>query len=103
MNGSMVIMMIKRKHEAMYAAYGKSPKHLCRDCLNFIMVQAGARRVSKCKAYGITASSASDWSGRECACGLYGIAFEDIGRPCLRDTLHRVSLQDQCDGQMEIT
>ena len=95
-------MKKSKKHEAMYAVYGKSTEHICRDCPNFIMVQAGAHRVSKCKAYGITASAASDWNGRKCACGLYGITFEDTGRPCLRDTLPHVTMQVHCEGQIKM-
>ena len=91
-----------KKHEAMYAVYGKSTEHICRDCPNFIIMQAGARRVSKCKAYGITASTASDWNGRKFACGLYGIAFENTGHSCLRDTLPNVTMQDRCEGQIKM-
>lgn len=64
-----------KKHDAMYAAYGYDSNHLCRDCCNFTIVGAGARRVSKCRAYGVTASSATDWNGYRAACGLFGKEF----------------------------
>ena len=95
-------MIRVRKHEAMYAAYGELPQHRCKDCTNFTRIQAGARRVSKCKAYGISASTATDWSGNKAACGLYGINFEVEKRRCLRETMPKITQQNNCDGQLTI-
>lgn len=91
-------MIRVRKHEAMYAAYGELPQYKCRNCRHFIILQAGARRVSKCLAYGVTGSAASDWNGRKNACGFYNFPGECLP---IMEQLKR-DKQYQCDGQLEI-
>lgn len=93
-----------KKHDVMYAAYGYNGKHLCRECCNFIMVSAGARMVSKCRAYGITSSSATDWNGRKTACGMFGKdILRDIDGNMIKLSKHRKNVTDiSCEGQIEL-
>ena len=91
-----------KKHDAMYAAYGYDSNHLCRDCCNFTIVGAGARRVSKCRAYSVTASSATDWNGYRAACGLFGKEF-CRGENVMNLSKYRERLADvPCEGQIEM-
>lgn len=66
-----------KKIEAMYQYYGINEGAICRDCCNFDMHNCGNKRISKCEAYGVTSSAASDWNGRNTACGLYNTPFDE--------------------------
>lgn len=90
------------KHDVMYAAYGCDSNHLCRDCCNFTIVGAGARRVSKCRAYGVTASSSTDWNGYRTACGMFGKEFCG-GKNVMSLSKYRERFADMpCEGQIEM-
>lgn len=65
-----------RKIEAMHHHYGKTGG-ICKNCCNFDMYQCSGKRVSKCTAYGLSHSEASDWSGRHQACGKYNVPFDN--------------------------
>ena len=91
-----------KKHDAMYAAYGYDSNHLCRDCCNFTIVGAGARRVSKCRAYGVTASSATDWNGYRAACGMFGKEFCG-GESIMKSPKYQAKFTDMpCGEQIEL-
>lgn len=51
---------------------GTDYRHTCYECPNCIRQSAGKRTVYKCKAYGITESSATDWKASYIACKHYG-------------------------------
>lgn len=69
--------MEKRKIDAMHKLFGMHPGE-CRDCPHLTRVYARAKKYIKCKAYGETASEASDWKLSNIACGL-------IQRPLPKD------------------
>ncbi len=70
--------MIKRKLPAMHEVYGTQPQHKCRDCCNLIGCASGRRMFYKCKAYGDTASQATDWGVNFLACGMFNVPMGDM-------------------------
>ena len=101
--------MAKRKPvELMRRLYGGCPGcHICAECCNFTVIHAGRKKLFKCKAYGVTCSSASDWAKRWEPCGLFGkpadrpmvttgqkMAFAKAERP--------VESRPQIEGQIEM-
>ena len=60
-----------KKIDRMHELFGKDENHLCRECSNFERWQMSGSRVSKCRVYGVTNSEASDWAGRNTACGMF--------------------------------
>ena len=95
--------MKARKHEAMYERYGKHEGCSCKECLNYIFIKPTDRRHSKCAAYGITHSEATDWNGRKAACGLFNKNVEDM-TPLIEQLKHgkRVIVDEQCEGQISM-
>lgn len=89
------------KIAAMYREYGENEGAVCRDCCNYGMYNCGNHRVSKCSAYGLTHSTASDWNGGYTACGLYNMPFDETKhRPLISTLSHQIIVDIQCDGQM---
>ena len=101
--------MAKRKPvELMRRLYGVCPGcHICAECCNFTVIHAGRKKLFKCKAYGVTCSSASDWAKSWEPCGLFGkpadrpmvttgqrMAFARAERP--------VESRPQIEGQIEM-
>lgn len=70
---------MKRKIEAMHSAFGIDTTHKCKECCNFVQDRYHNKTLRKCLAYGLTHSAASDWAGRNTACGLFGKSFEAAG------------------------
>lgn len=66
------------KITAMHKEYGRNAAHQCKECCNFLRGRYHDRFYSKCIAYGLTHSEASDWTGRWTACGLYGKDFDTL-------------------------
>lgn len=92
-----------RKHEAMYQVYGKDNIHICKECCNFRMHEMRSKRVSKCDAYGVTCSEATDWNGRKTACGLFNTPFDDNQYPLIKVLKHSSKPNEmQCEGQLSI-
>lgn len=94
-----------KKIEAMHREYGENEGAICRNCCNFDMYNVGNRCVSKCAAYGVTNSTASDWNGLNTACGLYNTPF-DKGKSTPLTLVSRkadgVKADDiQCEGQIK--
>lgn len=89
----------------MYAHYGIDDKHICCDCCNFRKYRAGNKCVSKCAAYGLTRSAASDWNGRKSACGLFNKPFDSSKCFPLIETLKHsddLYMLMQCEGQISL-
>ena len=63
--------MAVRKIDLMHRKFGICEGHTCRECSNLEHIHANNRPLSKCKVYGITQSSASDWAQRWQACGMF--------------------------------
>lgn len=62
--------MTKRKIALMYDIFGKADG-LCKDCKHFLNTTHRDRAYRKCRVYGITKSEASDWKGKQEACGAF--------------------------------
>ncbi|MBQ7673224.1 MAG: hypothetical protein IJT36_01670 [Alphaproteobacteria bacterium] len=92
-----------RKHDAMYKQYGIHKTEKCRDCCNFALYQMSNKRVSKCAAYGVTHSEATDWNGRKLACGLFNVPFPD-DMPFIEILKHqkKVVKETNCEGQISL-
>lgn len=59
--------------ELMHLYYGvDSEMHFCGTCCNIVEICRGGKKFRKCKAYGITCSTKSDFAKKWNACGLYG-------------------------------
>lgn len=90
-------MYTKRKLPAMHEVYGVQSQHKCRDCCNLIGYASGKRMFYKCKAYGDTASQATDWGVNFLACGMFNVPMGDNMLPLIE----RIRLQ-KSEGQMEV-
>lgn len=60
-----------KKIEKMHSIFGCFDGQKCKGCNHFTRYGYHNRTLSKCLIYGDTRSSASDWSGRYTACGLF--------------------------------
>lgn len=61
---------IVKKIEEMHMRFGKRDG-LCKNCSNFRHYTYHMKAYSKCRVYGISLSAATDWNGRNQACGLF--------------------------------
>ena len=59
------------KSERMRALFGKHEGATCKSCGYYREYMYRGKIYRKCAIYGITNSEASDWAGRNEACGLY--------------------------------
>ena len=99
--------MKKRKIDAMHAEYGLSTAGRCYECCNFVKGKYHGRTLSKCIAYGLTHSEATDWAGKHLACGLFGKPFDELSpkrRPLIEVSQRTRSECDlePLDGQMSL-
>lgn len=92
--------MVNRKIVAMHREYGKDCAHKCADCPNLCIYATSSHTRYKCKAYGDSCSSATDWAKRWTACGLYAkpIAADHI--PLMRRLKPAKRQEKPLDGQM---
>lgn len=61
-----------RKIHKMYEVFGRCPGfHICKECSNFCSFRYHDKSYRKCKVYGVTNSEATDWAGRNEACGMF--------------------------------
>lgn len=89
-----------RKLSAMHREYGKAYGHQCSDCQNLLCYEAN-RRWYKCRAYGMSASEATDWAKSWQACGLWGTPFEPGCIPLVR-RLQRTRADKPVKGQLSM-
>lgn len=88
-----------RKISEMYEHFkGTDYRRTCNECKNCIQQSQGKRVVYKCRSYGITSSSATDWKPSYIACKGYNkpvpkqpIFFQDEPKR-----------EEQIEGQMSI-
>lgn len=97
--------MAKRKIDAMYAEYGPSTCGRCGDWCNFTRGRYHDRYLSKCIAYGLTHSEATDWRAKYLACGLFNKPFDQLSpkRRPLIETIKRSAVErdnEPLEGQM---
>lgn len=92
--------MADLKITAMHREYGKNTSHRCADCPNLCIYATSSYTRHKCKAYGDSCSSATDWTKRWTACGLYGKPLPADHVP-LMNRLPRAKQQEKpLDGQL---
>lgn len=92
--------MANRKIVAMHREYGKDAAHRCADCSNLCIYATSSYTRYKCKAYGDSCSSATDWAKRWTACGLYGKPLPADHVPLIK-RLPRAKRQEKpIDGQI---
>lgn len=92
--------MAYRKIDAMHREYGQDAAHRCADCPNLCIYATSSYTRHKCKAYGDSCSSATDWAKRWTACGLYGKPLPADHVPLMK-RLPRAKRQEKpLDGQM---
>lgn len=96
--------MKKKPIDFMRYIYGSSPDDCkCGDCLNFTSYRAGNKKICKCKAYGVTCSSESDFAMRWPGCGLFnkpvsGQTVEDSWKR----SYARMNRESDLSGEKEI-
>ena len=88
---------IEAMHERFGVVYGKSYN----DCSNLWRGRYRTRTLCKCEVYGMTHSEATDWSGRNVACGMLNQTW-DSPRGII-ELLDRSKTPDgPMDGQIEM-
>lgn len=89
-----------RKISEMYQwSGGTDYRHTCYECEHCIREMVGKREVYKCRVYGITASSATDWKPSYIACKHYG---KPVPKTPVFLRENKIQQQDQIEGQMNI-
>lgn len=74
--------------ELMHLYFGvKEGADHCGTCCNLVTISAGGKRFRKCKAYGATCSSKSDFAKKWEACGLYN---REVRYQMISDTAKRI-------------
>ena len=77
----------KKKIDFMHFYFDKKPGEKCGDCCNLVTIHMNERVVRKCRAYGITYSSASDWAKKHEACGLFN---KPVSYPMVSEDAKRI-------------
>lgn len=90
--------MSDRKIDLMHQYFGKADG-FCKECSNLVK-HTKNRSYYKCRAYGETASDASDWRTGYRACGLYNKPY--IGRRIIELARRNRSTTDQIEGQLSL-
>ena len=85
--------------ERMYELFGYS-EGKCKDCTYFLEYRYHNRAVRKCEIYGDTRSSASDWAGRNEACGLFPDKPYNGDREVIKINKKKQIEDSQIEGQM---
>lgn len=94
--------MANRKIEAMYREYWKDHAHRCADCQNLCIHATTSHTLYKCMAYGDSCSSATDWSKRWTACGLYGKTLAIDCVPLIKRLTSTKQQEKPIDGQISM-
>lgn len=68
--------MSKHSIQVMYDLFGRDEKHKCKECSNLERLSEGSSRF-KCKVWGYSASSASDFRKKWDACGKFNKEHKD--------------------------
>ncbi len=92
--------MADRKIAAMHREYGKDHTHKCVDCPNLCIYATSSYTRHKCKAYGDSCSSATDWAKRWTACGLYGKPLAADHVPLIKRLKPAKRQEKPLDGQV---
>ena len=90
--------MTLRKIDLMHKLFGEIPDRKCKDCSNLIK---DSWDYYKCRCYGNTASSASDWRLKYTACGLFNKEYN--GNPVIKMVERGRRKEDvQIEGQVSL-
>lgn len=92
--------MVNRKIVAMHHEYGQDAAHRCADCPNLCIYATSSYTRHKCKAYGDSCSSATDWTKRWSACGLYGKPLPADHVPLMKRLPRAKQQEKPLDGQL---
>lgn len=92
--------MADRKIAAMHREYGKDCAHKCADCQNLCVHATTRHTLYKCAAYGVSFSSATDWTKRWTACGLYGKPLPADHVPLMKRLPRAKQQEKPLDGQL---
>lgn len=93
-------MMDNRKITAMHRKYGKNTAHRCADCPNLCIHATTSHTRYKCMAYDVSFSSATDWTKRWTACGLYGKPLAADHVPLMKRLKSARRQEEPLDGQI---
>ena len=94
----------EKKIDLMHRMFGEA-EGKCVGCRHFVRYTYRDRTYSKCKYYGMSHSEATDWSGRNQACGLINRKFSELTRSEIliaRGTQARKELDENIPGQMTL-
>lgn len=89
---------ILKKIEEMHLRFGKEDGK-CGDCSNFRRYRYHGKGYSKCRIYGVSLSAATDWSGRNQACGMLNKDYN--GTPIYKRHIVRNEPEDNQMSLME--
>lgn len=88
------------KINAMYKVFGTDYRHTCYECNYCQKHQKGSRSIYKCKIYGNTDSSASDWKASNIACKCFNKDYS--GAPIIELVKHQPREDQTIEGQITI-
>lgn len=95
-------MTNKTRIALMHEIFGIDEEHQCKTCKH-IEQHGSNRQYWKCKVYGVTFSTASDWRLKWAACGLYNKPYtNDVPIIELKKHMPKPIIETQCEGQMTI-
>lgn len=89
-----------RKIVRMHALFGLQDGHICGECSNFVRVKYRGKILQKCKVYGMTHSTASDWAKRYPACGMFNHNYTGVDVIKLSKQFKRQDYKQPLDGQL---
>lgn len=92
--------MANRKIVAMHREYGQDAAHRYADCPTLCIYATSSYTRHKCKAYGDSCSSATDWTKRWTACGLYGKPLPADHVPLMKRLPRAKQQEKPLDGQL---
>lgn len=86
----------------MHKLFGIDEEHQCKTCCH-LKKRTMKRSYNKCEAYGISASSATDFRQKWTACGLYNKPYAgDVPIVELKKHMPKPITETQCEGQMNL-
>jgi hypothetical protein len=86
----------------MYQLYGYAEHGRCKECQHFKKYRYRDKQYQKCEIYGITNSEASDWVGKNPACGLFPDKQYKGDREVIRITQPTKKEDEQIPGQLSL-
>lgn len=97
--------MALRKIALMHRIFGICDGHTCGECSNLVEGRYHDKILRKCKVYGLTHSSASDWAKRYLACGMFNKPYKgrrqiELVKPAR--TKQEEAQRIELEGQMKL-